>query len=79
MVIVRAENHNHTPTIAQQRRYAADVEIAEIYRISVRTLRRWRLFGRGPRWYKVGRCVRYDVDEVEQYVRSTGSTHAEAR
>jgi hypothetical protein len=58
------------------RRYATDCQIAEIYEISVLTLRRWRLFGKGPTTYKIGRCVRYDLAEVEQYVRSTASDAA---
>jgi hypothetical protein len=62
--------------IAQKRRYATDTEIAEIYGVSVLTLRKWRLFGRGPRFYKIGRSVKYDIDEVERYVRSTGSVRA---
>jgi hypothetical protein len=75
-----AHSHSGAAAIVQRRRYASDIEIAAIYGVQVRTLRKWRLFGRGPRWYKVGRSVRYDIDEVEQYVRATASGPAlEAR
>ncbi|MGD1096790.1 MAG: DNA-binding protein [Bryobacteraceae bacterium] len=64
--------HNRAASIVQQRRrYASDIEIANTYGVSVLTLRKWRLFGRGPTFYKLGRAVRYDIDEVEQFVRAT--------
>lgn len=36
--------------------------------ISVRTLQKWRLEGVGPRFFKVGRLVRYRQVELEKYV-----------
>jgi hypothetical protein len=73
------KKQNEPAALSEKRRYASELEIAAIYGVSVRTLRKWRLFGRGPVFYKLGRCVRYDVAEVDRYVRSTGSTPAEAR
>jgi predicted DNA-binding transcriptional regulator AlpA len=65
------KSHTSPRGIAQQR-YATDTDIARIYSISVKTLRKWRLFGRGPRYYRLGRAVRYDISEVDQYIRTTG-------
>lgn len=35
---------------------------------SVKTLRRWRWAGRELPFVKIGRCVRYDVADLEAYV-----------
>lgn len=39
--------------------------------LSKRTLRQWRLEGRGPRFFKVGRHVRYDPADLEIYKQQT--------
>lgn len=36
--------------------------------LSVRTLQKWRLCGRGPRFLKLGHAVRYDRAELERFV-----------
>lgn len=33
-----------------------------------RTLQRWRLEGRGPKYIKVGRLVRYPRDELDAFL-----------
>jgi hypothetical protein len=45
-------------------------ELAERWRLSVRTLERWRYVGVGPKYRKIGgRCV-YAVAEIEQFEQS---------
>jgi Cu2+-containing amine oxidase len=65
----KAESHN----VAVAQRYGSDRQIAAIYDISVRTLRKWRLSGVGPRHYHLGKSVRYDLSETEEYFRSTAT------
>ena len=40
---------------------------AEYYGVSVRTLQRWRLEGRGPDFVKLGRLVRYTREDLDQH------------
>lgn len=37
--------------------------------LSVRTLQKWRIEGRGPRFVKLGNAVRYEPTEIEEFVR----------
>lgn len=46
-----------------------EFEVAEELGVSVGTVRRWRLFGRGPRFVKVGgTAVRYSRADVETWL-----------
>jgi predicted DNA-binding transcriptional regulator AlpA len=37
--------------------------------VTVAALRKWRLLGRGPAYYKVGgRSVRYAAEDIEQFL-----------
>jgi predicted DNA-binding transcriptional regulator AlpA len=38
--------------------------------ISLAALRKWRLFGRGPRFRKIGRAVRYSTADVSVWLQS---------
>ena len=37
-------------------------------KVSVGLLRKWRLFGHGPQFVKLGRLVRYQIRTLEEYV-----------
>lgn len=41
---------------------------AAILGLSVQTLRNWRCMCRGPRYVRLGRAIRYNVDDLERYV-----------
>ena len=45
-------------------------ELAACWRISVRTLERWRWLGEGPQFIKVGGRVVYRLEDVEAYERN---------
>jgi len=47
-----------------------DHKVAELLGISVRTVRKWRLEGEGPNYCKLGRCVRYDPQVVDEWIAS---------
>ncbi len=59
--------HQH---IAQ--RFLNEFEVAELLGLSAKTLRRWRLFGRGPKFRRFGGAqrgaVRYDIADIESWV-----------
>lgn len=56
------------PAVIRSERLLNESEASDLLRIAVPTLRRWRWAGRGPRFVKVGRAVRYDPSELRQWV-----------
>lgn len=40
--------------------------------VTTRTLANWRAEDKGPRFMKIGRAVRYRLDEVEKWEKSNG-------
>jgi predicted DNA-binding transcriptional regulator AlpA len=57
-------NEQHTHAMTEQ-------EVAQRLSLSAATLRAWRLRGRGPRYVRFGRAVRYLASDVEQFVRES--------
>jgi Helix-turn-helix domain len=58
-------------------------DVAETLRVSTSALNKWRVLGRGPRFIRVGACVRYRASDVAAFVRlhtrlSTSSSEAPA-
>jgi hypothetical protein len=43
-------------------------DVAECLALSARTVRRWRVEGKGPGWFRVGQAVRYDPAEVYRWL-----------
>lgn len=52
------------------KRLITEREFEALYGIKASTLRRWRLVGKGPLYHKLHGAVRYDVAEVEAWVKS---------
>ena len=46
-------------------------EVAELLGLSVATLRAWRHRGKGPRFLRLGRSVRYLPSDVDEFVRAS--------
>lgn len=44
--------------------------LAERLGVSRSTLQSWRYSGRGPRYLKIGRLIRYQESDVEAYLRA---------
>ena len=42
-------------------------EAAQFLTLKVATLRRWRWYGRGPRYLKLGGAIRYELAEIEAF------------
>ena len=47
--------------------FLTQVELAARWRISPRTLERWRWAGDGPRFIKIGGLVRYRLEDIEGF------------
>ena len=45
-------------------------EAGNYLKVGNRALQAWRLRGEGPKFIKVGRLVRYSVDDLDRYVES---------
>lgn len=48
--------------------YLLSEEVALRLRVKPQTLALWRLKGKGPRWLKLGRSVRYEQADVERWL-----------
>jgi predicted DNA-binding transcriptional regulator AlpA len=47
-----------------------DMQVAEFLNMSVATVRRWRLFRKGPKYVKIGSAGRYKREDVEAWLDS---------
>ncbi len=59
-----------------------ETEVEALTGLRVKTLQRWRLINRGPRFVRLGRCVRYPASDLHRWVNSQpggGHQGAEAR
>jgi predicted DNA-binding transcriptional regulator AlpA len=43
-------------------------QVAQLLSCSVQLLRKWRATSEGPKHIKMGRCVRYALDDVRSFV-----------
>ena len=48
--------------------FQTEKDVAEQIKVSLASLRRWRLLQRGPRFIKVGALVRYRAEDLEQWL-----------
>jgi len=61
---------NKRSLIELQRRFVSEAELEQVTGISRRTWQKYRLFSRGPRYYKIYASIRYDVEEVVAWIKS---------
>jgi predicted DNA-binding transcriptional regulator AlpA len=45
-------------------------DVARVTALSVASVRRWRLFGQGPQYLKIGAAVRYKPQDLEAWLES---------
>jgi len=50
--------------------FLTEKEVAKQIKVSLASLRRWRLLQRGPRFIKVGALVRYRAEDLEQWLET---------
>lgn len=48
--------------------YLTTSEVADKLRTPIETVRYWRHVGKGPKSFKVGRRVLYDIADVEAFI-----------
>jgi predicted DNA-binding transcriptional regulator AlpA len=48
-------------------------DVARLTGLSVASVRRWRLFGHGPRYLKLGAAVRYKAEDISAWLESRPS------
>jgi predicted DNA-binding transcriptional regulator AlpA len=62
---------NPRATGSDTTRALTEREVADMLGLSVATLRAWRHRGKGPRFLRLGRSVRYLPSDVADFVRSS--------
>ncbi len=55
------------------KRYGSEQDVERIYGINRRSLQKRRLLGKWPRYYRFGRKILYDLDEIESAIRASAS------
>jgi hypothetical protein len=50
--------------------HTPEIETAEEFGVSVRTLRKWRQLRTGPPWVEVGRAIHYPDEPRAEWLRS---------
>jgi hypothetical protein len=68
---------NASATFPLQRRFVSERELEQVTGIPRRTWQKHRLSKRGPRYYKIYGSVRYDLDEVIDWIRALAVTFPE--
>jgi predicted site-specific integrase-resolvase len=53
-------------------------QAARMLAVSVAALRRWRREGRGPRFTRLERCIRYDIRAIERFLAENSSGNEKA-
>ena len=66
----RATTTERGPT-RDRARALTEREVADMLGLSVATLRAWRHRGKGPRFLRLGRSVRYLPSDVADFVRAS--------
>ena len=61
-------NRNHRDRTPQDAgRLLTQDDLARRWRMTARSLERWRSQGTGPKWMKIGGLARYRLEDVLQY------------
>ncbi len=56
--------------------FFTEKDLADRWRLSIKTLQKWRLVGGGPAYVKLnGRAVRYPIDSVREFETRDLMTH----
>jgi hypothetical protein len=53
----------------QHHRFLTPKDVQAEYGIAVQTLANWRSTGRGPKFIRVGKLIRYERDVFERYLK----------
>lgn len=53
-----------------RRRFVSETELERVTGISRRTWQKHRLTNTGPKYYKIHKSIRYELDEVLEWIRA---------
>jgi hypothetical protein len=59
-------------------RFMSSQETARYVGVAPQTLANWRYLGRGPRFYRVGQLVKYDLRDVDSWLEQHADEPAPA-
>lgn len=62
-----AQSINSPEKLTDTTTVMTEMELAQRWKVSVKTLQRWRSEGRGPRYMKISKQVSYPLSEVLQF------------
>jgi excisionase family DNA binding protein len=54
-------------------------QAAQVLTVKEKTLQAWRVRGGGPKFVKLGRCVRYRREDLDKFLDERTMTHTQAR
>jgi predicted DNA-binding transcriptional regulator AlpA len=66
----RNTNHQNDQGSTDPRRFMNTQQTADYVGLSASTLTKWRMVGRGPRYFTFGSRVRYTVEDADAYIES---------
>jgi excisionase family DNA binding protein len=52
----------------EENRLLTTKEAADYFRIQPNTIEQWRVKGQGPKFVKIGRCIRYRPTDIKDYL-----------
>lgn len=64
--------------MTEDRVYLTQRELAERWRLSGRTLERWRAEPYGPAWVNIGGSIRYPMRDIEEFEQRNRNTAGQA-
>jgi predicted DNA-binding transcriptional regulator AlpA len=66
-------NTSQNQKASTERRFINEAELETLTGISRRTWQKHRLFGRGPRFYRLCGAVRYDLAEALEWIKGNAA------
>jgi len=51
-------------------RLITEKEVQTLLSLGESTVQQWRMYGKGPKFVKLGRAVRYRLSDVQEYLRT---------
>jgi predicted DNA-binding transcriptional regulator AlpA len=65
---INVPHHTKNVKHAEPDRLLKQSDVGEFLSMSPTTLEQWRLKGKGPRWVRIGRSVRYPLSELQNFI-----------
>ena len=56
--------------VSEELRHMTQAELADRWRVTTRTLERWRVGGKGPAWLQLNGSIRFRVEDVLAFERA---------